>query len=156
MTILHARPLDADSFRPYGLVLAPAADRRLELIDELTNTRPAARPRLAMVEAPRLEVPFTATEMEHHAHSAQAFVPIGVSRYFVLVAPAAADGPDPDRIEAFVVDGQVGILYEAGVWHYPMRTLDRPGRFGVLTFVDGSSEDQRFVPLDNPVGVSLG
>lgn len=149
---LRAGPLD-HRFEAFGQILAPPATGRLNLVEELTNSRPTARPRLTVTKAPMLEDAFAAVQMERHAFSAQAFMPMDVSRYVIMVAPPSDGGPDPDRIRAFVVDGHVGILYAAGVWHHPIRALDRPGSFAVLTFVDGTADDELFVPLPEPIAV---
>ena len=151
---LRAKPLD-DSFTRFGRILAPPAAGPLQLVDDLTNRRESARPRLTVTRVNILVEPFVAVEMERHEFSAQAFMPMKASRYFIMVAPPSDSGPDPDRIEAFVVDGNVGILYAAGVWHHPIRTLDRPGDFAVLTFIDGTLTDELFVPLPEPIGIAF-
>ncbi len=152
---LIARQLSEASFAPYGRVLRPPAEGRLDFIDELQNLRPHARARLSLAALQPSGLPLTVAEMEAHPCSAQAFVPIDVSRYLVLVAPTSDDGgPDVARLEAFVAPCGLGILYAAGTWHHGMRVLDRPGRLIVHTFVDGSENDDVFVSLPEPVVIA--
>jgi len=94
--------------------------------------------------------------MERHEFSSQSFVPIDVSRYIVVVAPRAADGgPDAEAARAFLVPGDVGITYHVDIWHHPMTILDRPARFAVFMWRDGSTGDEEFVQLAHPFRVAL-
>jgi len=146
----------AEAFAPFGLLLprpAPGAGR-LELIDELTNGREAARPRLSLAAVAPRALPLTAIEMERHVHSSQDFVPLDCAAYLILVAPHGTDcHPDETGLRAFRVPGDVGIHYHAGTWHHPLTALDRPASFAVLTFVDGTVGDEQFVPLGEKVVV---
>ncbi len=141
---------------PFGLLLprpAPGA-ARLELIDELTNGRETARPRLSLAAVEPRALPLTAIEMERHVHSSQGFVPLDCAAYLVLVAPNGGDGrPDEARLRAFRVPGDLGVHYHAGTWHHPLTALDRSASFAVLTFVDGTAADEQFVPLEEKVVV---
>ena len=147
---LALQDITAEAFAPFGLLLprpAPGAGR-LELIDELTNGRKTARPRLSLAAVAPRTLPFTAIEMERHVHSSQDFVPLDCAAYLVLVALRGTDDhPDETRLHAFRVPGDVGIHYHAGTWHHPLTALDRPASFAVLTFVDGTAGDEQFVPL---------
>lgn len=152
-----ARPVTAEAFAPFGLLLprpAPGADR-LELIEALTNGRDTARPRLSLAGVAPASLPLDAREMERHVHSSQSFVPLDCAAYLVLVAPHGADGrPDEAGLMAFRVPGDVGVHYHADTWHHPLTALDRPASFAVLTFVDGTASDEQFVPLAEPVTVT--
>jgi ureidoglycolate lyase len=149
-------PISAEAFAPFGLLLrAPAVGGpRLDLIDDLQNTRSTAKPRLSLGMARPRGLPLTATQMERHVHSSQTFIPQDCSSYFVMVAPHGADGaPDVAGIRAFRVPGDVGVHYFADIWHHPLTTLERPGSFVVLTFVDGGPGDEQFVDLPETVEV---
>jgi ureidoglycolate lyase len=153
---LALEDITAEAFAPFGLLLprpAPGAGR-LELINELTNGRETARPRLSLAAVEPRALPLTATEMERHVHSTQDFVPLDCAAYLVLVAPHGADGrPDEAGLRAFRVPGDVGIHYDANTWYHPLTALDRPAGFAVLTFVDGTAGDEQFVPLREQVVV---
>jgi ureidoglycolate lyase len=153
---LKLLPLTQEAFAPFGRVLVQPTNGRLDLIEELENARANAKARLSLATLEPVALPYTATEMEVHPFSSQAFVPVDLSRFIVLVAPGRGDGgPDTDRMQAFVCDRAAGIMYAANVWHHPMRVLDRQGSFAVLTFVDGTADDETFVPLAEPVVIDV-
>lgn len=153
---LALEDVTAEAFAAFGLLLprpAPGAGR-LELIDELTNGRKTARPRLSLAAVAPRTLPLTAAEMERHVHSSQDFVPLDCAAYLVLVALRGTDDhPDEARLRAFRVPGDLGIHYHAGTWHHPLTALGRPASFAVLTFVDGTAGDEQFVPLREEVVV---
>lgn len=141
-------PLTSSAFAPFGAVLeAPAAGTN-DLAGLLVNRRAEAGPHVVLLGMEPTALPLTIVEMERHRYSAQLFLPLDVARYLVIVAPAAASGrPDEAKLRAFVVPGQVGILYHPATWHHPMRCLDRLGRFASLTFRAGTEDDETFVAV---------
>jgi ureidoglycolate lyase len=154
MKRLKIEPIDADRFAPFGQLLPPRPPEqgRQELIDELQNDRASARARLSMATVEPKMLPLTAVQMERHVHSSQAFVPVDCASYLVLVAPhGAGDMLDLGKLRAFRVPGDTGINYRANTWHHPLSTLERTGRFAVLTFVDGTAADEQFVDLTQKV-----
>jgi ureidoglycolate lyase len=156
MPIIKLEPVTAEAFAPFGQLVprSEAGEGRLELIEELQNLRPSARPRLSLVAVAPKPLPLTAVEMERHVFSSQAFVPCDCQSYLVLVAPHGAnDAPDVSGLRAFRVRGTIGVNYRADTWHHPLTALDRPARFVVLTFVDGTETDEQFVTLPEPVKI---
>ena len=156
MPLIRLEPVTAEAFGPFGQLLPArgAGEGRLELIEELQNLRPTARPRLSLAAVAPKPLPLTAVEMERHVFSSQAFVPVDCESFLVLVAPHGAnDAPDVSALRAFRVPGTVGVNYRADTWHHPLTALDRPARFVVLTFVDGTATDEQFVTLPEPVKI---
>lgn len=150
-------PITSEAFAPFGqLIPAPqSGERRVELIEDLENLRDAAKPRLSLAVVDPAALPLVATRMERHAFSTQAFIPYECDSYLVLVAPHHPDGgPDPDGLVAFRVPGSTGINYKPDIWHHPLTALEKPGRFIVLTFVDGTESDEEFISLARPVLVA--
>jgi ureidoglycolate lyase len=150
MRDLVIEPITAEAFAPFGLLVPPvrSGERRVELIEQLQNLRAQARPRLSLVAVPATSLPLEAVEMERHIHSSQTFIPIAAESYLLLVAPHGGEGyPDTARLRAFRVPGDVGIHYNADVWHHPMTALDGPARFVVTTFIDSTKDDEEFIPL---------
>jgi ureidoglycolate lyase len=94
--------------------------------------------------------------MARHEFSSQSFIPMDVSRYLIVVAPHLPAGtPDTRQARAFIVPGDVGITYGADVWHHPIAVLDRPGRFAIVMWADGSDRDEEFVKLEQPFEIIL-
>src|ERR1700735_912843 len=154
MKRLKIEPVNAETFAPFGQLLPPVPPGagRQELIEELQNDRASARPRLSIATTEPKALPLTALQMERHVHSSQAFTPLDVANYLVMVAPHGAGGmPDFEKIRAFRVPGDTGINYKADTWHHPLSALERVGRFAILTFVDGTAGDEQFVDLPQPI-----
>ena len=157
MTIV-AKPLTPEEFAPFGDVLAPPADFGRNYFDQgLRTLRPTARPSLAVSQAKFLQtLPLEAKVMERHEFSSQSFVPLDVSRWLVIVAPPDADGgPDPSHAVAFVAGPGQGVTYHVGTWHHPLTLLDRPGRFAVFMWRDGTKTDEEFRTLATPFTVTV-
>ena len=157
MTIV-AKPLTPEEFAPYGDVLtAPADFGRVYFDQGLCSSRPTAWPSLSVAHARCLpSLPLEATVMERHEFSSQSFVPLDVSRWLVIVAPSGADsGPDPSRAVAFLAGPGQGVTYHAGTWHHPLTILDRPGRFAVFMWRDGTTTDEEFRTLATPFTVEV-
>ncbi|BBK41440.1 putative ureidoglycolate lyase [Allostella vacuolata] len=147
---LTALPLTQDAFAPYGEVLTlPDGAGRSYFEDALGNLRPEARPSLSMsVRAPLEALPLQANLLERHEFSSQSFVAIDASRWIVIVCPHAADGgPDVARAIAFVAGPGQGVTYRPNTWHHGLTVLDRPGKFAVFMWRDGTKGDEEFVPV---------
>jgi ureidoglycolate lyase len=63
-------------------------------------------------------LPFEITMMERHPLGSQAFMPLQVRPYLIVVAPAGE--LDSKRLRAFVTHGWQGINLARGVWHHPL------------------------------------
>jgi ureidoglycolate lyase len=160
MPDIRLEPITAEAFAHFGDLLAARqiGQPRFELIEELQNLRSSAKPRLSLAAVAPAPAPlFIAVEMERHVFSSQAFVPCECESYLVLVAQHGADDlPDLSGARAFRVPGNVGVNYRADTWHHPLTALGGPARFVVLTFVDGTTTDEQFVALPEPITVALG
>jgi ureidoglycolate lyase len=95
-----AEPLRAEDFAPFGDVLeAPKESGGSYFNGTLGNGRTAATPSLSIARVqPLATLPLSATKMERHEFSSQSSVPLGVSRWLVIVAPKPANGgPDASK-----------------------------------------------------------
>lgn len=147
--VITAEPLTRDAFAPYGDVLhAPDVVGREHFAADLVNLRPDARLNLSLVRSPVINPGAAISELEHHPYSAQAFVPIDVDRYIVLVALNSPDDrPLMSSLKAFVANRHQGICYRPGIWHLGMTTIRRPGSFALLVYENGTADDCRFCPV---------
>lgn len=151
---LRSIEMDAGRFAHFGQVFAcpPLGETDRHVIDELQNLRSTARPRLSFITVAPTKLPLEATMLERHIYSSQAFVPLDCAGYLVAVAPKRPNGlPDIEALTLFRVPHDVAINYRPDIWHHPITVLDRAARFQVLTFIDGTSDDQEIVKL--PPGV---
>lgn len=153
---LVAEPITAAAFAPFGQILSlPTAVGRVDYSTFAENLRPGHAGlcfRTSLTEPTAL--PLRTRVMERHAFSSQAFLPVDVARYVVMVAPGGADGgPDLAGARLFLVDGGTGINYRPAVWHHPMTVLDRNAVFATVMFNDGGDRDEDWADL--PVEVEL-
>ncbi len=155
---LTVRPLTAEAFAPYGHVIELPKSGRVDLVAELVNARKGrADARLALTAIEPIALPYEFSAMESHQHSSQAFVPVEVSRYLLVVATSAPDGkPDLARAKSFVAGPQQSVIYAPGIWHQPMRVLDRVARFAIFTFIDGTAADETWATLPHAVVLEGG
>ena len=160
--VLAVSPLTAASFAPFGEVIEvpPAGGkaanegtaRRHDGIAVLDLVREGGRAQLSTFRVKPAVLPLTATLLERHPLSTQAFVPIGEQRFLVIVAPAGGAAPDPRAARAFVTNGRQGVNYKRGTWHHPVLALDAETDFVVLGRAD-DGRDCDIVPF--PGGASL-
>jgi len=150
--------LTSDTFQPFGTAFSlsgPGSSKPLvthqrlhPLLDmpRLTTTQLAMTPDVARI-----------TRLECHPFSSQTFIPLLCVAYLVVVAPQAADGgPDLSRLRAFAGDADVGVHYEAGVWHSPMSALGGPARFAVQMWRHDELENDVFIDLATSITCGEG
>lgn len=150
MEIIIPQPLTKEAFAPFGDVIdVPSEAGRTYYEDALGNLRPTAHASLSVSLKPETpERPLKADLLERHEFSSQTFVPLDVGRWLIVVAPhAAAGGPDTAEVRAFIASGKQGVTYRANTWHHGLTVLDRPGRFAVFMWRDGTKGDEEFVPV---------
>jgi ureidoglycolate lyase len=93
-------------------------------------------------------LPLEVKLLERHEFSSQTFVPLDVGRWLVVVcARAPLGGPDVAHGRALIAGPDRGITYRTNTWHHGFTVLDRPGRFAMFMWLDGSSGDEEFVPV---------
>jgi len=155
-TPIAPREIDSDAFAPFGQLLeAPGESSRLDFAGAVGNGRQDARPNLALIRARPVSDRYRLTELERHPYSSQAFFPLDVDRYLVIVCRDDGTGsPDVSGLVAFLVKGTQAINYDVGTWHHGMVTIGRPGLFAMLVFENGSPDDCHFRSII-PVEVSL-
>jgi ureidoglycolate lyase len=146
--------LDESSFHEFGQILAtPGKTWRKDFAANLNNRRlTAAPPNLALIRAEAAAFPLTIDELERHEHSSQAFLPLDVREYMVIVCKDNGHGsPDLGTLRGFRISGTVGVNYDCGVWHVGINTIGGSGIFAVLMFQSGDAEDCTFQKISRVV-----
>lgn len=159
--LLHAQPLTAERFRPYGDVIQTAGAAhfpinagRIERFHDLATVDVDAdaggRALISIVKCTEPSVlPYRVEVVERHGLGSQAFIPLGEARMIVVVGPPG-EAIDPTALEAFVSDGRQGINYNPGVWHMPLIAFETGQEFIVVDRGgDGQNCDEvRFDDVD--------
>lgn len=132
------RPLTAGEFAPFGDVLevAGAPDRiinqglcgrhhdlaRLDFGD--------GRAGISLFDAEPRALPYDLEMVERHPEGSQAFLPMTMAQFLVVVAPD--QGGVPGRPVAFRSAPGQGVNYHRGTWHGVLTPLSAPGLFAVV------------------------
>lgn len=107
---LHVRKLTREAFAPFGVLI----DSRGSLDIDLGGGAPS------VTGATAERRPFRFEFMARHLRTMQVFAPLASSQAIICVAPPNADAaPDPECVEAFLVEGRLPYAYHKGTWHTP-------------------------------------
>lgn len=157
MRRLQAHAITAEAFAPFG-ILIDAAAKAPEIINDATTRRHSDLARLDLREpilgiyvAQARRFPLAIAKLERHAQAAQVFLPLGVHRFVVVVAPGI-DAPDWQRVEAFITAPGQGVSLARGCWHHGLVALGDGDRFAVL---EGGNYREDTVELAAPEAIEL-
>ena len=148
--------MEAKAFAPFGdlLEVAGAPDKiinqgfcgrwhdRAEL-DFGTDGRAG----ISIFKAEPRDMPYRLDLLERHPDGSQAFVPMSMTEWLVIVA--ADDHGTPDGIAAFIAAPGQGINLHRGTWHGVLTPLLAPGLFAVVDRIGDSTNLEEF-PLEVP------
>lgn len=138
MTTLRTRPLTAQGFAPYGDMIE-ASGAPDKMINQGKCARYHDRAQLDFSDgragisifAGEVEtLPLSLAMMERHPMGSQAFMPMSMNAFLVVVA-ADADGA-PVNPQAFITTAGQGINFHRGTWHGVLTPLAAPGLFAVV------------------------
>ena len=141
MNTLTLEPLTRAAFKPFGDVIEldgaqhfPINGGTTERFHDLARVDIGAdaggRPLINVFRGQPRAQPIEISMMERHPLGSQAFLPLGVVSYLVVVAPAGE--LDASKLRAFFTRGWQGVNYARGVWHHPLIVLDVSADFIVV------------------------
>ena len=98
------------------------------------------------------EFPLHISMLEKHPFFSQTFIPRHSSKFIVVVAPPA-EKPSIEKLRAFITNGEQGISYSRGVWHFPLISMNDNSQFIVIDRKHNEETDTieqcKEVSLDN-------
>ncbi|MEL6685070.1 MAG: ureidoglycolate lyase [Pseudomonadota bacterium] len=137
-TTLRLEPLTKEAFAPFGDVLEVAGDpdkiinqglcgryhdlAQIDIVD--------GRAGISLFNAEPCAFPITLDMMERHPEGSQAFLPMSLDPFVVIVAPD--DGGAPGHPRAFLTMPGQGVNYARGTWHGVLTPIHAPGLFAVV------------------------
>ena len=139
---LIARPLSREAFAPFGDVLSVdgAPDRLINqgLCGRYHNRATLdfgpeigkGRAGISLFKAELRSLPYRLEMVERHPEGSQAFVPMDVHPFLVIVAPD--EGGKPGRPLAFLSHAGEAVNYHRGTWHGVLAPLHGNGLFAVI------------------------
>lgn len=148
MRTIPIEPMDEAAFSAFGtLLVAPRKGPRQDHATPIETLRTGVGANLALIRSEPFPGLMPLTRLERHPHSSQAFLPLAVEAYLVVVAPDRDGRPDESAIRAFRVPGAAGINYRTGAWHAHLMTVAESGTFAMLVHEDGTAEDCVFAEI---------
>ncbi len=160
--IVTARPLTREAFAEFGEVIEmdgadhfPINAGKCERYHDLASVEaggPNARVLVNLFRGQPYDFPLTLRMVERHPFGSQAFVPLSLRPFLVVVCP---DGPDgPGKPEAFLTEPGQGVNYPRGRWHGVLTPIGDPQDFVVVDRGgDGSNIEEYF--FDEPWEIRL-
>lgn len=139
MTRLAVQPLTAAGFAPYGEVLdtAGAPDKIINqglcgrYHDRATlDFTQGGRAGISLFQAELRSLPYRLEMVERHPLGSQAFLPMSMDGFLVIVAPD--EGGVPGLPLAFRSAPGQGINFHRNTWHGVLTPLSGPGLFAVI------------------------
>jgi ureidoglycolate lyase len=136
---ITAQPLTAEEFAPFGDVLdvSGAPDK---IINQGFCGRyhdraqmdfgPEGRAGISLFKAKPRTLPYVLDLMERHPDGSQAFLPMSLDPFLIIVA--VDDGGKPGVPQAFVSAPGQGINFYRNTWHGVLTPLHEPGLFAVV------------------------
>ena len=132
-------PLTKAAFARYGEVIErDGAERRS--INQGTTDRLHAlataevgtgRAIVSIFQGRRRTYPLAIGMMERHPLGSQAFMPLQVADWLVVVSDDPGP-PDEQNLRCFRARGDQGVNYRAGIWHHPLLVLAATQDFLVM------------------------
>ncbi|MFT5065740.1 MAG: ureidoglycolate lyase [Yoonia sp.] len=135
---LIVEPLTSAAFAPFGDVLDVAGDP-----DKIINQGMCGRYHdravldfadgragISLFKAQPRSFPIMLDMMERHPDGSQAFIPMSMDPFIVVVAADA--GGQPGQPRAFITAAGQGVNYHRNTWHGVLTPLHAPGLFTVV------------------------
>jgi ureidoglycolate lyase len=146
--------LTKSAFKEYGKVITTEeaeskiindgyAQKYFELCAMDANEKGGAST-LHIYVAKNREFPLKISMLEKHPFFSQTFMPRGTEPFLVVVA-LGGEKPDLSTLKAFITDGNQGVHYNRGVWHFPLISLKNNEQFIVIDRTDFNEKENKIV-----------
>ena len=142
--------LTADNFQLFGEVLSTENKESILINDGFASKFPdivkldtkeaEGETSVHIFVAKKRQFPLQITMLENHPFFSQTFIPKNNTPFIVVVAPPSQE-PVIENIKAFITDGDQGISYSRGVWHFPLISLKDNAQFVVIDRKYNSDKD---------------
>jgi ureidoglycolate lyase len=159
--------LTADNFQLFGEVLSTENKESISINDGFASKFPdivkldtkeaEGETSVHIFVAKKRQFPLQITMLENHPFFSQTFIPKNNTPFIVVVAPPSEE-PVIENIKAFITDGDQGISYSRGVWHFPLISMNDNSEFIVLdrkNNIDVDTIEQCIVKSIDNIDISL-
>jgi ureidoglycolate lyase len=148
---IRPQPLTGEAFAPFGDVLEAtgAPDKIINqglcgrYHDRATLDFNGGRAGISLFKAEPRSLPYRLDMVERHPDGSQAFLPMSMDPFLVIVA--TDNRGQPGQIHAFLTSAGQGVNLHRGVWHGVLTPLHAPGLFGVVDRIgDGQNLEEHW------------
>lgn len=159
-------PLTQKAFSPFGDILEAKGkpdmvinqgycDRYHDLarLDFLDKAGEVGRAGISLFKAQPRTLPYSLELVERHPLGSQAFIPMSMDPFLIIVA-TDQDGR-PARPRAFESKAGQGINFHRNIWHGVLTPLHAPGLFAVIDRIGAANNLQEY-RFDQPYQVLSG
>jgi ureidoglycolate lyase len=170
MRRVECQTISAETFAPFGSLI-DARSVVPELINDGSTKRYSdlatldlkggiADPKLSIYVASARTFPMKIAKLECHRQASQLFMPLGMQRFLVVVAPGT-DQPDWHRVSAFLTEPGQGVCLHRRTWHHGLIAINDADRFAVIEGGDYRQDTEEIdaekdLWLILPLGLDLG
>ena len=160
---IPAEPLTPEDFAPFGDVLEAegSPDRIINqglcgrFHDRARLDFGGGRAGISVFKAEARALPYRLDLVERHPLGSQAFLPMSLDPFLVIVAEGQE--PTPGRIRAFLTSPGQGVNLLRNTWHGVLTPLHAPGLFAVVDRIgEGSNLEEYWLPEAVTVYGSVG
>ena len=148
---ITSQPLTTEAFAPFGDVLdcAGAPDKMINqgLCGRFHDRAELdfgvdGRAGISIFQAQPRAFPYTLEMVERHPEGSQAFIPMSLDPFLVIVAPDKNGTPGTPL--AFLTSPGQGINFHRNVWHGVLTPLHAPGLFAVVDRIGDTPNLEEF------------
>lgn len=152
MSILNPIALSKENFLDYGEVLSTNDSESIIINDgyaqkhfnlcTLDSTQNNGKSTIHFYLAKQRKFPLSINMLEKHPYFSQTFIPRSTNPFLVLVCLGEKE-PDLSTLKAFITDGNQGVHYKRGIWHFPLISIEDNEQFIVIDRTDCGIEENK-------------
>ncbi|TLP39551.1 ureidoglycolate lyase [Arcobacter arenosus] len=140
---LVLKPIDlaSESFKDYGKVISVENTNSIIINDgfaqkhynlcDMDATEKNGVSTLHIYIAKKREFPLVINMLEKHPYFSQTFMPRDNKPFLVVVA-LGDKKPDLSTLKVFKTNGNQGVFYKRGIWHFPLISIEDNEQFIVI------------------------
>ena len=157
-SVIHIEPLTVAAFAPFGDVLDVSGEPDKIINQGLCGRYhdravvdvPDGKAGISLFNAQARLLPLVLDMVERHPDGSQAFLPMSLTPFLVIVAPD--ENGKLGRPRAFLTTAGQGVNYHRGTWHGVLTPLHAPGLFAVVDRI-GAGDNLQEHWFDTPFTV---
>ncbi len=149
---IKVEPLTADVFEPFGEILEAVGDPDMVINQGLSGryhdlaridvAGDGARAGISLFRSEKRTLPYQLDLVERHPLGSQAFLPMTMEPFLVIVCPDEDGRPGKPR--AFRTRPGQGVNYLRNTWHGVLTPLSDPGLFAVIDRIGNGSNLEEY------------